>query len=154
MPLPHDLCSLVHNAFRARCARVAVPHSTQNLAILNILLRSGFIASVTRGTVTAPDPTAFLQVSDAQKRIWAELKYRDDLPVLNDMQLISKPSKRVFMNTYEIRRICSGRRVHTVPPLGMGEVAIVKTENRTHEWVEAREALALKLSGEVICRAR
>jgi ribosomal protein S8 len=153
MPLPHDLCSLVHNAFRSRRARVAVPHSTQNLAILNILLRSGFIASVTRGTVAAPDPAAFLHVSDAQKRIWAELKYRDDLPVLTDMQLVSKPSNRVFMGTYDIRLICSGRRARTIKPLGMGEIAIVKTEHKQHEWLEAREALALKLSGEVICRA-
>ncbi|XP_006463926.1 hypothetical protein AGABI2DRAFT_208884 [Agaricus bisporus var. bisporus H97] len=154
MPLPHDLCSQLQNAFRARNARVAVHHSTQNLGILGILLRSGFISSVTRGTFAAPDPAAFHRVSDSQKRIWADLKYRDDLPVLNDMELISKPSHRVFMDLSEIRLICSGRRAQTVKPLGMGEVAVVRTKEKEHEWLEAREALALKLPGEVICRAR
>lgn len=70
------------------------------------------------------------------------------------MELVSKPSKRVYMDLSEIRLICSGRRAGTVTPLGMGEVAVVQTKDREHEWVEAREALALKLSGEVVCRAR
>ena len=42
MPLPHDLCSQVQNGFRLRRASIAVPHTTQNLAILGILLREGF----------------------------------------------------------------------------------------------------------------
>lgn len=154
MPLPHDLCSQLQNAFRGRHARVAVNHSTQNLGILSILLRSGFISSITRGTIAGPDPAAFHRVSESQKRIWADLKYRDDLPVLNNMELVSKPSHRVFMDLSEIRLICSGRRAQTVKPLGMGEVAVVRTKFKENEWLEAREALALKLSGEVICRAR
>jgi ribosomal protein S8 len=154
MPLPHDLCSGLQNAFRARHARISVAHTAQNLGILSILLRSGFLSSLTRGTISAPDPTAFPHVSDSQKRIWADLKYRDDLPVLSNMELVSKPSKRVYMDLSEIRLICSGRRAGTVTPLGMGEVAVVQTKDREHEWVEAREALALKLSGEVVCRAR
>lgn len=39
-------------------------------------------------------------------------------------------------------------------PLGLGEIAIVKTADKEHEWLEAREALQLKLDGEVICRVR
>lgn len=39
-------------------------------------------------------------------------------------------------------------------PLGMGEVAVVQTEDKEHEWLEAREALRLGLGGEVVCRAR
>jgi ribosomal protein S8 len=69
------------------------------------------------------------------------------------MHLVSKPSKRVFMDTSEIRRLCSGRSAKTVKPLGMGEIAVLRTENKEYEWLEAREALQLQLSGEVICRA-
>lgn len=58
------------------------------------------------------------------------------------------------MDVTELRRLCSGRSVRTVAPLGMGEVAVVKTNNREYEWLEAREALRLGLDGEVICRAR
>jgi len=154
MPLPHDLCSLVQNAFRARHRRIAVDHTTQNLGILSILLRAGFISSLTRGTIDGPSPEAFHEAVEAQKRIWAELKFRDDRPVLTSMSLISKPSRRVFMDISEIRRICSGRRAQTIKPLGLGEIAVVKTKSKEHEWLEAREALQMRLDGEVLCRAQ
>lgn len=35
----------------------------------------------------------------------------------------------------------------------MGEIAIVRTEDKEAEWVEARDALRLNLGGEVVCRA-
>ncbi|KAL0958300.1 hypothetical protein HGRIS_000448 [Hohenbuehelia grisea] len=154
MPLPYDLCARLQNAFRARHSKVAVDHNTQNLGILSILLRAGFISNLTRGTIESPSPTDFHSASVAEQRIWADLKYRNDRPVLEDMQLISKPSKRIFMDLTELRLICSGRRAQTVKPLGMGEIAVVHTKNKEHEWLEAREALQLKLPGEVICRAR
>ncbi|EED80633.1 candidate ribosomal protein S8 [Postia placenta Mad-698-R] len=154
MVLPHNLCAHVQNAFRARHRHIAVSHTTQNLGILSILLRSGFLLSLTRGTVQLPSPEAFLTVGDANRRIWADLKYRDDRPVLNDMELISMPSKPIFMDVSEIRRLCSGRRAQTIKPLRMGEIAVVHTKNPEYEWLEAREALQLGLGGEVICRAR
>ncbi|KAH8120482.1 ribosomal protein S8 [Phellopilus nigrolimitatus] len=154
MPLPHDLCARVQNAFRARHLRVCVDHTTQNLGILSILLRAGFVSSLSRGTPAGPSPDAFLQAGDAYRRIWADLKFRDDRPVLAAMELVSRPSRRVFMDAGEIRRMCSGRRAQQVKPLGMGEVAIVRTANKEHEWLEAREALRLGLEGEVICRVR
>jgi len=153
MPLPYDLCARLQNAFRIRHARISVPHTTQNLGILSILLRSGFITSITRGTIEAPSPEKFVDAGAAQRRIWVDLKYRNDRPVLENMHLVSKPSKRVFMDTSEIRRLCSGRSAKTVKPLGMGEIAVLRTNNKEYEWLEAREALQLHLSGEVICRA-
>ena len=152
--LPHNLCSMVQNAFRARHARLAVPHSTQNLGILSILLRAGFISALTRGTTAGPDPASFPDAKESERRIWATLKYRDDQPVLRQMGLVSLPSRRVFMEPSDLRLICSGRRSGQVPPLGMGEVAMVKTDDKEHMWLEAREALQLKLGGEVICRAQ
>jgi len=152
--LPHDLCSKIQNAFRARHAQLAVPHSTQNLGILSILLRAGFVSALTRGTISGPDPSAFAAAKESERRIWAALKYRDDQPVLRRMGLVSLPSRRVYMPPSELRLLCSGRRSGQVPPLGMGEVAMVKTEDKEHMWLEAREALQLKLGGEVICRAQ
>lgn len=152
--LPHYLCSSVQNAFRARHAHIAVQHTRQNLGILSILLRSGFISSLTRGTVSEPSPDAFREAGEAQRRIWVDLKYRDDRPVLTNMELVSKPSKNIFMDASEVRRICTGRRAKNVKPLRMGEVAVIRTKNPEYEWVEAREAMQLQLGGEVICRAR
>jgi ribosomal protein S8 len=153
MPLPHDLCARLQNAFRARHQRVSVAHTTQNLAILSVLLRAGFLSTITRGTVQGPSPTDFGTSDELHLRIWADLKYRDDKPVLHNMSLVSLPSRRVFMKIDEIRRICSGRRAQTVKPLGMGEIAIVRTKSKEHEWLELREAIQMKLDGEVICRA-
>ena len=151
--LPHYLCSHIQNAFRARHQHVAVNHTTQNLAILSILLRAGFLSNVTRGTIEKPSPEDIQTAGDAQRRIWADLKYRNDRPVLSDMELISRPSKPIFMDLSEIRRLCTGRRVQNVKPLRMGEIAIVKTKDKENEWLEAREALQLRIPGEVICRA-
>ena len=153
MPLPYDLCARLQNAFRARQAHISVPHTTQNLGILSILLRTGFISNITRGTIEAPSPEKFVEAGEAQRRIWADLKYRNDRPVLENMHLVSRPSKRVFMDSSEIRRLCTGRSAKTVKPLGMGEIAILRTSNKEYEWLEAREALQLHLNGEVVCRA-
>ncbi|KII84676.1 hypothetical protein PLICRDRAFT_46070 [Plicaturopsis crispa FD-325 SS-3] len=155
MPLPHDLCSHLQNAFRARHASVCVPHTSQNLGILSILLRAGFLSSLSRGTPAAASPEAFLQApSPAQQRIWADLKYRDDRPVLSAMELVSMPSKKVWLDLRGIRALASGRAAGVIRPLGMGEVCVVRTRVKEHEWLEAREALQLGLDGEVICRAR
>ncbi|KIY73800.1 hypothetical protein CYLTODRAFT_416827 [Cylindrobasidium torrendii FP15055 ss-10] len=108
---------------------------------------------MTRGTVAEASPTKFSSVPEADRRIWVDLKYRDDLPVLNSLSLISKPSKKIHMDMSELRLICSGRRTKTVSPLGMGEIAVVQTKHKENEWVEAREALQLKLGGTVVCRA-
>ena len=153
MVLPHQLCSHVQNAFRAHHAKVVVPHTTQNLGILSILLRAGFLSSISRGTVQIPHPDAFNGAPEADRRIWADLKYRNDRPVLSAMHLVSMPSKGVFMDVSELRRICSGRRAQAIQPLRMGEIAIVRTKSKEHEWLEAREALQLNLGGEVVCRA-
>ncbi|KAJ7484517.1 ribosomal protein S8 [Mycena latifolia] len=145
--LPHDLCARIQNAFRARYQKIAVNHSTQNLGIMSILLRNGFVSNLTRGIIAEPSPAAFLTVNDAQKRIWADLKYRDDLP----------PSKKVFMELAEIRRLCTGRRAQNVKSLGLGEIIVIKTNEKENEWLEAREAreaVQMKLPGEVICRAQ
>ncbi|KAF9522715.1 ribosomal protein S8 [Crepidotus variabilis] len=154
--LPHDICSKIQNSFRARHAMVSLTHNTQTLGVLNILLRAGFLSSITRGTVAGPSPDQFGSAEESQKRIWATLKYRDDMPVLSNMELISKPSRRIFLDLKDIRLICSGRRSGDglVKPLGMGEVAMVRTRDKEHEWLEAREALVMKIPGEAVCRAR
>ncbi|PSS37980.1 hypothetical protein PHLCEN_2v163 [Hermanssonia centrifuga] len=152
MVLPHDFCAHLQNAFRARHQQVVVHHTRQNLGILSILLRTGFISSINRGTITSSSPDDFNTASDVQRRIWADLKYREDRPVLNAIKLISKPSKSINVDLTDLRLICSGRRAKQVKALRMGEIAIIRTQNRENEWLEAREALELGLDGEIICR--
>lgn len=175
--LPYHLCSQIQNGFRGRQAKIAVPHTLQNLAILTVLLREGasepnlhpdwscelelimcalchlgFVSSVTRGSASTPSPTEWAVVPESRKRIWATLKYRDDRPVLTSMEVVSKPSRRIFLDEVGVRRLVSGHRAQFVKPLGMGEVAVIRTGDR--RWMEAREAVRLNLGGEVICRAQ
>ena len=153
--LPHDLCARLQNAFRARHQKIAVDHNTQNLGILSILLRAGFIANATRGTLTAPPLLSSTPPASPSVGYGPTLcKYRDDQLVLRNMELVSKPSKKVHMDLSEIRLICSRCRAQQVKLLGMGEIAEVRTKDKEHEWLEARDALQLKLAGEVVCRAR
>nr|GAT54835.1 predicted protein [Mycena chlorophos] len=140
--LAHNLCARIQNAFRGRHQHIAVHHSTQNLGILSILYRAGFVSNISRGTSVAADPALFdEETNDAEKRIWAILKYRNDLPVLQNMSAISKPSKRVFMTLTEIRLLCTGRRAQNVPPLGLGEVIVIRTNSKEHDHV----------SGAIVC---
>lgn len=155
MPRAHDLASRIQNAFRARLASVSVPHTSQNLGILNVLLQSGFISSITRGTIAGPSPSSFLSAPESKRRIWADLKYREDRPVLTTMKVVSKNSNRIHMDSEEIKRWATGRRVRwIVGPLQMGEVGIVRTRSKSNRFLEAREAVRLGLGGEVLCRAK
>ncbi|KAH8830151.1 ribosomal protein S8 [Flagelloscypha sp. PMI_526] len=151
--LPHDLCARINNAFRARHQKLAVDHTTQNLGVLSVLLRTGFISSLTRGTIESPSPSDFLNAPIAQRRIWADLKYRDDLPVLSSIESVSKPSKRVLMTLNDIRLVCTGRTAQNIRPLGMSEILVIHTKEKEHDYIEAREALNLRLGGEVLLRA-
>lgn len=151
--LAHDLCSALQNAFRARHKYAAFPHSNQSLGILSILLQHGFLLHITRGTSAVPSPEAFISAPEADRRIWAALKYRDDRPVLNACAAVSVPHRRAVLRPQEVVQLAAGRGVRHVPPLGMGEVAVIKTKDRAHEWIEAREAVRLGLGGEIMCRA-
>ena len=153
--LAHDLCSKISQAYRVRHNRIVVHHTVQNLGILNILLRHGLISNITRGTDAGRDPLEWRNVPQACKRLWADLKYRDNRAVLSSMKAVSKPSKRVHMTHEELLRFCSGRRVGITKPLEMGEIAVVhpSTASEDRQYLEAREALALGLGGEVLCRA-
>ncbi|KAI6122027.1 hypothetical protein F5141DRAFT_1094343, partial [Pisolithus sp. B1] len=77
--------------------------------ILSILFRASFLSNITRRTIASPSPSDFECVGEAERRIWAELKYRDDRPALSHMNLISMPGRRVFN-----MRICSGRKAQRV----------------------------------------
>jgi ribosomal protein S8 len=61
MPLPFHLCSQIQNGFRGRLARVAVPHTLQNLAILSVLLREGTLCN-SYPTVRGKDSKGVIRV--------------------------------------------------------------------------------------------
>lgn len=152
--LPHELCARLTNASMARHRYVPLSPSKQHLSLLSLLLSHGFISSVSYGSTstsstTAPDPSSYAAARVADQRVWAELKYRSERPVLNKMSLVSSPSRRVFMEPDEVKRFVRGSRVKFVPGLTLGEVCLI---NSRMGWVDGREAVRRGLGGEVIAR--
>src|SRR5438034_1030158 len=103
----HDICARVQNGFRARLQSIAVLDTKMNLAISMILYRQGFISSVQRGNHLEPDKE-FVKTQPhniASRRLWLDLKYRDNKPVLQKMSCVSKGSKRIYMNVEELKKL-------------------------------------------------
>ena len=83
------------------------------------------------------------------RRLWLELKYRQNESVLRRMSCVSKGSRRVYMNVEELQRFLAGQRVDFVGGLKIGEVAIIST---TLGVISVHEAIACNQGGEVLCR--
>ena len=158
--LPHRLCSHLSNVAKGSIARTAVPYTTSNLAISTILLRHGLISNVTLGDARQADPAAFQNLTVDQRRLWLEMKYRNGLPVLRQLDLISKPSFHIVVTRDELGRILRGKRARNIGGVGMGEILIVKTPDdkgkaRTGRdaYMDGWEAWRAGLGGELILRA-
>ncbi|PWZ00380.1 ribosomal protein S8 [Testicularia cyperi] len=151
MPLHGNFCTILQNASRARLRSIPIASTKDNLSMLSILLQHGFIHNVTRGTLTGPAPTAYPSAPVASRRLWVDLKFRpDDRPVLEAMNLVSKPSRRLAMDKDELVRFATGRRAKFVKPLEMGEIALVDCGK--DGWWEVRDAIRRGLGGEVVAR--
>ena len=151
MPAVHDLCARIQNGFRAQLRSISVPDKKMNLAICNALYREGFISSVMRGDHRGPDKEFVPNTPEniATRRLWLELKYRQNEPVLKKMSCVSKGSRRVYMNVEELQRFLAGQRVDFVSGLKIGEVGIIST---TLGVISVHEAIACNQGGEVLCR--
>ena len=151
--LPAQLCSHLVNSSRAFLSQTSLPYAQSSLAISSLLLRHGFISSVTLGTPTHASPADFTSLPVSARRIWLGLKHRNGQPVLRRMNLVSKPSIRINVTKDELGRILHGNRAKNVPGVGMGEIIVVRTEvARKAEYKEGWEAFRAGQGGEIICR--
>ncbi|KXS18335.1 ribosomal protein S8 [Gonapodya prolifera JEL478] len=152
MPPIHDLASHITNSFRAGLRRTAVRSNKRNLAVCEILYKEGFLSAIYKGDVNGPDnvghPVPVTPYNVAQRRIWLDLKYRDNLPVLREMKPVSKSSRRVYATVDELKAVAAGKRAHSlVKPQVLGQVTILETE---YGVMELTEALKLDIGGEVL----
>ncbi|KAL1630742.1 hypothetical protein SLS54_000613 [Diplodia seriata] len=86
----------------------------------------------------------------ALQRLWLGLKYWNNEPVLNRMTLVSKPTKRIWLNTEDLGVIVRGYEANQVKGLTRpGECLFVTTDRGVFE---ARECVEKKLGGMVLCR--
>ena len=120
-----DMLTRIRNAHIAGKFEVAIPGSTQKLAIANVLESEGYISGVK-------------EVTDGVKNtITLDLKYFEGKPVIEQIERISKPGRRVYKSSSDIPKVDGG--------LG---VAIVSTSKGVMSDNQARKS---GLGGEVIC---
>ncbi|KAI6139603.1 hypothetical protein EDD17DRAFT_1671281, partial [Pisolithus thermaeus] len=124
--------------------------SAQDLGILVNLLCAGFLSNIAHGITVSPSPSDSARISEAEQRIWAGLKYcYNDRPVLSHISFTSMPSRCIFMNLGETRRVCSWWRAWMIRPFGMEEIVMFRMKKK-HERLDARVALPLGILGEAI----
>ena len=98
-----------------------------------------------------PEPVT--AANAATRRLWLGLKYWDGKPVLNKANVISKPSRMMTVNIQQLAKLTRGFPAKldggVVQGLNLGECMFVSTSQGV---LEAREALAKKMGGVLMCR--
>jgi small subunit ribosomal protein S8 len=122
-----DLLTRIRNAHLAKHDRLDVPVSKLKLEICKLLKDEGFIKNFR--VVEGSGPTATLRVF---------LRYSaEGVPVVNHLERISKPGRRVYKGADEIKPVRNG--------LGLG---IVSTSQGLLTDAQARER---RVGGELLC---
>ncbi len=120
-----DLLTRIRNGQKAGKSHVSVPASRIKEAILAVLKDEGFVGEYRSESV------------DGKPALVVELRYFDGKPVIETLQRVSKPGRRIFRGKDELPRVIGG--------LG---VAIVSTSGGV---MSDREARAKGQGGEVLC---
>lgn len=93
---------------------------------------------------------AITQANVASRRLWVGLKYWNNEPVLRRMNLISKPTRRVWMGVPELMELTRGHQKGYIKGLrGVGESMYVTTDRGI---LEIRECVERKVGGMLLCR--
>ena len=119
-----DLLTRIRNGQAAGKVSVSLPSSKQKLAIANLLVKEGYIASAKES-------------GDVKKVLEIELKYYEGKPVVEMIQRVSRPGLRVYKKSRDLPRIMNG--------LG---IAVISTSKGL---MTDRAARKDGLGGEVIC---
>lgn len=170
MSLVHlgDVCSHLSNASKARLGYTSIPHTSLHLKLAIQLQNSGFISSVVRAGRKPPPPHHLLSHPDpttnpdrigpstklrvSEQRLWLGMKYWNSQPVLEKMSMISKPTRRIWMDVEGLRDLVLGKRNGYVDGLTRpGECVYVSTDKGI---LEARECVERKIGGQLLCRVQ
>jgi len=122
-----DMITRIRNAQMRFLHNVKIPGSKFREKILDVLKKEGYIAD-------------YKKLTDSLNKgiIHVDLKYDNGLPVIKEINRVSKPGRRVYARADTIPKIQNG--------LGL---AIVSTSKGIMSDDEARNQ---KVGGEIICR--
>lgn len=161
------VCSHLSNASKARLGLTSIPSTNLHLRLTLALQNAGFLSTVVRGGPSPPPPHLLLnhpsannegeemepvtRTNVASRRLWLGLKYWNSEPVLSKMTMISKPTRRIWIDVEGFRDIVRGQKSGYVEGLRQpGECLFVSTDRGV---LEARECVERKIGGMVLCRA-
>tara|TARA_Y100000590_G_scaffold358072_1_gene413247 strand:+ start:890 stop:1288 length:399 start_codon:yes stop_codon:yes gene_type:complete len=122
-----DMITRIRNAQMRLLNNVKIPSSKFREKILAVLKKEGYIADY-----------KVLSDSTNKSNLHVDLKYNNGMPVIREINRVSKPGRRVYARADTIPRVQNG--------LGL---AIVSTSKGIMSDNEARNQ---KIGGEIICR--
>lgn len=121
-----DMLTRIRNAQHARKSSLNCPHSKLKCAILDVMKKEGFIRGYEE-----------VEVRAGIREIKIEVKYYSNEPVIKEIRRLSKPGRRVYVQSSEIPVYYNG--------LG---VTILSTSKGVMSDAEARQS---NVGGEVLC---
>lgn len=150
-----NVAAHLQNATRVNLATTSIPFSRLHLEVAFHLYKQGFITSVQKGSTLGPDqvPTEVTPDNIASRRIWLGLKYRGTESVIRKFSLVSKPSRKIFLNKEELKSLAAGKKIRLIKPIQPGELMLVRDDLKK-TVLELSEAVNEGVSGEVLCRIR
>lgn len=120
-----DMLTRIRNGYLARQRTVEIPYSKLKWSIINILKEVGYI----KDTKSKDTPL---------KTITATLAYHGKLPVVEGIQRVSKPGRRIYVKKGKIPMTLGGQGI-----------TVISTNKGMMTDHQARKE---KLGGEVICK--
>jgi small subunit ribosomal protein S8 len=122
-----DMLTRIRNAQRAGKSSVNSPASRLRASVCDVLQREGFIRGYSRQ-----------EVRKGVNELMIELKYHDGQPVIQEINRVSTPGRRVYSKIKDLPRVYNG--------LG---ISILSTPKGVMSDAEARDH---HVGGEVLCR--
>ena len=121
-----DMLARIKNSLMRNHKKVQLPSSKFKVKIVEVLKSEGYIID-------------YKEISEDKKvNLQINLKYNSGNPVINSIERISKPGRRIFSSAESLPKINNG--------LG---IAIVSTPKGVMTDIDARKQ---KIGGEIICK--
>ena len=121
-----DMIARIKNASIRNYKKVQMPSSKFKIKIADVLKNEGYIINY------------IVESDNGKDKLLIDLKYSSGNPVINSIQRVSKPGRRIFSSADSLPKVSNG--------LG---IAIVSTPKGVMSDIDARKQ---KIGGEIICK--
>jgi small subunit ribosomal protein S8 len=113
-----DFIIRIKNSARAKRKEVVLPFSNINRAIGKVLVKEGFLESIKE------------EIIDGKKMLKAVIRYESRISVLTDVEVISKPSLRVYLPAKRILEIGKRGRKKVIVSTSAGVMTALEASKK------------------------